>query len=112
MFLFPLQVDHFDKNVKINPIGSVNTERSVDSLDAWPYTCTDMEELLSDAVCVVMRIGQSLVHLKERTWLFIAHTSLVWLWTGEKLMVNLTFLLVVKLADIERLKSQHLPKIE
>lgn len=46
-------------------------------------TYTDVQELLSDAVCVIMKVGQCFVHPKERTLFFIVHTSLVWLWTGR-----------------------------
>lgn len=82
MFLFPLQVDHFDKGVKINPVQSINTERSIGSRDAWLQTCFDMEELLSFVVNIVMKLGQSFARCLdilrvERIWLFIVHTLLV-----------------------------------
>lgn len=81
-FLFPLQVDHFDKAVKINPIQSINTERSIGSRDAWLQTRFDMEELLCFVVNIVMKLGQSFARYldilrMERIWLFIVHTSLV-----------------------------------
>ena len=78
MFLFPLRADHFDKSVTNNPNESVNTKRSIRSSNAVLNACTGLEERLSHEVCVIMKVGQSFFHPKERTLFFIEHMSLVW----------------------------------